>query len=190
MIAVGLGVLLATVPLSLGWREIVIGTLLVLGGGAFVALRIVTGTWKPEQGPRPKWRARLAAARESVLAFWAGRPPQLWRVFALDLLFQAAAVLEVFLTLQWLLPEPATISEAIMIGALDRAVIILFKFVPLRLGIDELSAGGMTGLLWGLPAIGVALALIKKVRSIFWIGVGLILIAAHPSQAGPEKDLP
>jgi hypothetical protein len=190
MIVVGLIVLLATEPLSLGWRELVIASLLVLSGAVFVVWRLAAGTWKADRGPRPGWRARLAAFRESVLAFAAGHPERLWRVFVLDLMFQAVAVGEVFLTLRWLLPEPPTIPEAIIFGALDRAVIIAFKFVPLRLGIDEFSAGGMAGFLWGLPAIGVTLALIKKVRSIFWVGVGLVLIAAHPSQAGPETDLP
>ena len=192
MIVVGLIVLLATIQLSLGWREIVIAVLAVLAVGVFVAVRILSGTWKPERGERPPWRARLATLRESVLAFSAGHPTRLWRVFALDLVFQAVAVLEVFLTLLWLLDAPPTIPQAVMFSALDRSINIAFKFVPFKLGIDEAAAGGMAGLLgWPFtPATGVALALIRKVRSIAWVGVGLVLIAAHPSQAGPETDLP
>jgi hypothetical protein len=125
-----------------------------------------------------------------VLAFVASHPERLWRVFVLDFVFQAVAVLEVFLTLRWLLPEAPTVPEAIMFSALDRAVVIVFKFVPFRLGIDEFSAGGMAGFLGWPAATGVALALVKKVRSIVWVGVGLTLIAAHPSQGGPGTDLP
>jgi len=77
-----------------------------------------------------------------------------------------------------------------MFSALDRAVIIAFKFIPFRLGIDETATGGMAGLLGWHPSTGVALAVIKKVRSIAWVGVGLILIAAHPSPAAPESDPP
>ena len=109
---------------------------------------------------------------------------------ALDLVFQAVAVIEVFLTLRWLLPMPPTIAEAVMFSALDRASIIAFKYIPFRLGIDEFLSGGMAGLLGWPTATGVALAVIKKVRSIFWVGVGLILIAAHPSQGGPGTDPP
>ena len=69
MIVVGLSVLLATVPLSLGGREIVIASLLALGGGICGVWWLVSGTWKADRGPRPGWRARLAAFRESVLAF-------------------------------------------------------------------------------------------------------------------------
>lgn len=190
MIAVGATVLLVTVPLSLGLREILIGVLLALGLAIAGAFRVLGGTWKAERGERPPWRARLASLRDSVLAFSAGHPTRLWRIFGLDLLFQAVAVTEVFLTLRWLLPEPPTVAEAIMFSALDRAIIISFKFIPFRLGIDEMFSGGMATLLGWPNLTGVTLALIKKVRSIAWVGVGLILIAAHPSQGAPGTDPP
>jgi hypothetical protein len=188
MVAVGLIVLLASVPLSLGRREIVMAALLVIGVGMFVAVRLIGGTWKPERGTRPPWRARLASFRESVLTFSAGNPGRLRWVFGLDLVFQAAAVMEVYLILRWVLPVPPTIAQAVIFSALDRAIIIAFKFVPFRLGVDEWLSGGMAALLWPTATPGVVLALVKKVRSIFWVGVGLILIAAHPSQAAPETD--
>ena len=192
MIVVGVAVLLISgeVPLSLRWREALLGGLVVVIAGVLVAFRVLGGTWKPERGERPPWRARLAALRDSVLAFSAGQPTRLWRVFGLDLLFQAVAVTEVFVTLRWLLPAPPTIAEAIMFSALDRAIIIAFKFVPFRLGIDEAFSGGMASLLRWDPATGVALAVIKKVRSVVWVGVGLILIAAHPSREVPGTDRP
>ena len=188
MIAVGLVVLLASVPLSLGLRETAVAALAAIVIGVAVALRLIGGTWKPERGERPPWRARLASVRESVFAFSAGNPARLWPVFGLDLLFQVLAVTEVYLILRWVLPEPPTLPEAIIFSALDRAIIIAFKFVPFRLGIDEILSGGMAAVLGWPTAIGVVLALIKKVRSIFWVGVGLALIAAHPSQGGPGTD--
>ena len=190
MIVVGLTVLLATEPLSVGWREIVVAVLAALAVGVFVALRMLAGTWKPERGERPPWRARLATLRESVLALSAGHPTRLWRVFALDLLFQAVAVLEVYVTLLWLLDAPPTIFQAVIFGALDRSINVAFKFVPLKLGVDETATSLMANLLGSpfTPATGVALALTRKVRSIAWVGVGLALIAAHPSQAAPETD--
>lgn len=190
MIGVGLAVLLATVPLSLGWRETIVLGLVALAVAVFVAARLAGGTWDPARGERPPWRARLAALRESVLTFSAGHPSRLWRVFVLDLMFQAVAVMEVFLTLRVLLPDGPTVQQAVIFSALDRAVIIAFKFVPFRLGIDEASSGGMAALLGWPAAAGVTLALVKKVRSVAWVGVGLLLIAAHPSQAAPATDPP
>ena len=188
MIALGLVVLLANVPLSLGLRETAVAALAAIVIGVGVAVRLMGGTWKPERGERPPWRARLASLRESVFAFSAGHPARLWPVFGLDLLFQVLAVTEVYLILGWVLPQPPTVSEAIIFSALDRAIIIAFKFVPFRLGIDEVLSGGMATILGWPTATGVVLALIKKVRSIFWVGVGLALIAAHPSQGAPATD--
>ena len=190
MVVVGLTVLLISGPLGLGGRRVVIAALAALAIGMIVALRVAGGTWNPERGERPSWRARLARTRESVLAFSAGHPARLWRVFVLDVLFQVVAVAEVYLTLHWLLPAPPTVAQAIMFSALDRAIIIAFKFVPLRIGVDEASAGGMALLLGWPPATGVALALVRKVRSVAWVGVGLALIAAHPSRVTPEMDPP
>ena len=192
MIAVGLVLLLASVPLSLGLREIAIVTLAVLGVSVFFLLRMMGGTTKAERAELPGWRGRLASFRESVTAFSAGQPMRFWQIFGLDLLFQAVAVVEVYLTLSLVLPSPELLTpvKAIMFAALDRLIIVVFKWVPLRTGVDEFFSGGMASLLGWTTYPGVVLALIKKVRSIFWVGVGLLLIAAHPSQAAPESDPP
>ena len=190
MVVVGLSVLLIRMPLTLGLREVVVGVMAALVGGVLFVVWKLRGTWKLERGERPPWRARLAAFRESIHASSAGQLSRLWRVFGLDLLFQAAAVTEVYLTLRWLLPTPPTVSEAIMFSALDRGILMAFKFIPFRLGIDEFLSGALANALRWDPVTGVAVALIRKVRSIVWVGVGLILIAAHPSQAAPATDPP
>jgi hypothetical protein len=79
------------------------------------------------------------------MAFSAGHPMRLWQIFGLDLLFQAVAVIEVYLTLMLVLPdaEELTLVNAIMFRALDRATIIAFKWVPFRTGVDEMLSGGM-----------------------------------------------
>jgi hypothetical protein len=190
MVVVGLSVLLVRMPLTLGVREVVVGVMAALVGGVLFVVWKLRGTWTRERGERPLWRARLAAVRESIHASSAGQLSRLWRVFGLDLLFHAAAVTEVYLTLRWLLPAPPTVSEAIMFSALDRGILMAFKFIPFRLGIDEFLSGALANALRWDPVTGVAVALIRKVRSIVWVGVGLILIAAHPSQAAPGTDPP
>jgi hypothetical protein len=186
MIGIGLAALLFTIPLPAGWREVILAGLVALAAGGAVALRLMGGTWTAERGPRPQWRARLASLRESVLTFSAGHPARLWHVFALHLGFHALALLEIFLTLYWLVGD-VSLAQALVVSALDRLVIVVFKFVPFRIGVDEASSGGMTALLgWG-AAVGVTLAIVKKVRSLAWTGVGLLLIAAHPVREGPAR---
>src|SRR5687768_9346472 len=111
MIGVGLVALLATVALPIGGPAVVVVGVLALAAGVALAFRLVGGTWAADRGPRPEWRARLAELRQSVLAFSAGHPARLWRVFLLHAGFHALAFLEVFLTLRWLVSD-VTVPQA------------------------------------------------------------------------------
>ncbi|MBI4264186.1 MAG: hypothetical protein HY657_07410, partial [Acidobacteria bacterium] len=130
-----------------------------------------------------KWRERLAGVRVAVLGVLTAHPARLWRVLALDLGFHALAVFEIFLTLRWLLGDGSpTLAQAVVFEALNRVVIVAFKFVPFRIGVDEALTGALAPVLAVDPAAGVALALVRKVRNLSWAAVGLAIVAAHPSR--------
>ena len=190
MIAAGLIVVIATVPMPRIWLAIIVAALVAIAAGAGIVLRAIRGTWDPHRGTRPRWRERLATVRDEVVRLSGGYRRRLWRVFALDLAFHSLAVFEVFLTLQWLLGyRSPTLVQAVVFEALNRAVTVVFKFVPFRVGIDEALTGALAPVLAVNPAAGVALAVIRKVRNLFWAAIGLMLIAAHPARdAAPVKD--
>jgi glycosyltransferase 2 family protein len=173
MVAAGLLVLLAAVPLAAGWQQAIVAIVVALVAGVAGAVMMLKGT-------------RL----RPLFDFSGGHPGRLWRVFLLDAVFHLLATIEVWITLGLLMDEGPTLPQAIIFSALDRAVTIAFKFVPFRIGVDEASAGGMAALLGWPPAVGVALAVVKKVRSLAWVSVGLALIAAHPARAGRATDPP
>jgi hypothetical protein len=149
------------------------------------------GTWTAERGPRPPWRARLAQLRQAALGFAEGHPERVWGVFALGVAFHAFAVLEVYLVLGWLMGEGRpTWTQSIVFEALNRAITIAFKFVPFRVGVDEALSGALAPVLALASASGVTLAVIRKVRNLFWAGVGLALIGAHRVRRdAPASDL-
>lgn len=181
MIALGIVVLLATVPLTLGWRETLIGALVVAVAGVAVTLWVLRHGLGAASTDRPAWRERLRALRLEVRRFSQGT---LIRVFMLDLGYHALAVMEVFVTLGWLLGDRSpTLSQAIVFEALNRVVTIAFKFVPFRVGVDEALTGALAPVLTLNPAAGVTLAVVRKVRSLFWAAVGLMFVAAHPARA-------
>jgi hypothetical protein len=189
MVAVGLVVVLATVPLSPFWQFGIVAVLVgaILGGA--VGLTLLRGTWDVSRGPRPRWRERLVAVRLAVVGFSAGHPGRLWRAFALDLLFHALAVLEVLLVLQWLLGDLSpTLAQAVVFEALNRVMTVAFKFVPFRIGVDEALSGALAPMLALDPTAGVALAVVRKVRSLFWSAIGLAIIAGHPSKTRQLED--
>ncbi len=183
MIAIGLAVLLSTVPVPSAWRTMALAIL----AGLIVAT--VLALWMLRSGSRAVrisgagWRARLTGVVDEVRRFSATHPSRLWKVYALDLLCHVLAVVEAYITLGWLLGSARpTVAQAIVFEALNRAVTVAFKFVPLRVGVDEAITGALAQLLAGNPAAGVTLAVVRKVRNLFWVGVGLILVAAHPAR--------
>jgi hypothetical protein len=183
MVGVGVIVLLGTVALPPSLLWLAVGILAALGVAALVGLRLLRGTWDEERGVRPRWRERLAGVRMAVVGASADDRQRVWLVFALDLLFHVLAVAEVFVTLQWLLGgRTVTVAEAIVFESLDRLVIVLFKFVPFRIGVDEALSGALASVLAIDPAAGVALAVVRKVRNLFWSGLGLAIVVAHPAR--------
>jgi hypothetical protein len=183
MVGIGLVVLAMNVEMRPVWRAALIAALAALVAGGAASLRVMRGTWEPTRGPRPRWRERLASVRDEAFRFSGGHPGRLGRVFALDLVFHALAVLEVYVTLRWLLADRSpTLVQAIVFEALNRVITAGFKFVPFRVGIDEASAGALAPVLSVNPAAGVALAVVRKVRNLFWAAIGLVLVAAHPAE--------
>jgi hypothetical protein len=184
MLAVAVGVVLGTVPLPASWRWAIVGGSLAAGAAAWLLLRLLRGTWDDRRGPRPRWRARLAELRVAVIGFSTSHPARLWRAFGLEMAFHVLGTVEVFLTLQWLVPDRApSFTQAIAFEGLNRVVTVAFKFVPFRIGVDEALSGAVAPALAVAPAAGVALAVVRKARNLFWSGVGLAIIAAHPARA-------
>jgi hypothetical protein len=189
MVALGVVVVLATVPLSLAWRDGAVAVLVAGLIGAAITLRLMRGTWREESGARPRWRETLADLRRAVLAFSTEQRGRLAQVFLLDLTFHVLAVFEIFLTLRWLLGDRSpTLAQAIVFEALNRIVTVAFKFVPFRVGIDEALSGGLAPIMAVQPVAGVTLAVVRKVRNLVWTGIGLAFIAAHPAHAEPGTD--
>lgn len=182
MVAIGLLVVLATVPMSWTWR---LGTVSALGGVAVAVLGARYLLRRPANSHlvRPRWREQLSRLRLVVAGFSDAHGRQLWQAFALDTLFHALAVLEVFLTLRWLMGDQSpTLAQAVVFEALNRVVTVAFKFVPFRVGVDEALTGAAAPMLAVNPAAAVALAVVRKVRNLFWSLVGLLIIAVHPAE--------
>jgi hypothetical protein len=190
MIAAGVIVALVTVPLPFEWQEVAVATLIGLGIVAVALVIALRGSWHADRGQRPAWRQRLADLRRSVLAFSAGHPLRLWRVFALDVLFHVVAIVEAFLTLHWIAGDGTTFRQAVVFESLNRAITVAFKFVPFRVGVDEATSGALAPLLGLNLTGGVALAIVRKVRNLFWAAIGLALIASHraPEERATDRQ--
>jgi hypothetical protein len=98
---------------------------------------------------------------------------RLARVGGWEVAFHVAAVAEVWLVLRLLVPD-ITIAEAFLLESAGRFVTVAFKFVPYRLGIDEVGSGAVATVLGLPPATGVTLALIRRLRIIVLNAIALV----------------
>jgi hypothetical protein len=182
MLAFGLSLFLATapVPSAIRWAAVAaVGAIVTLIAVAIVVLRAPVG---PLAHPRSSWRGRLTRLRTEVSRFATEQPRRLAQVFALQVLFHVLAVLETYLTLDWLLgDESPSAVQAVLFETVNRLTTVLFKFVPFRLGVDEATSGAAASLFAVTAAAGVALAVIRRGRVLFWSAIGLLLIATHPA---------
>ncbi len=156
-----------------------------------VTIAGVTGFWVARS--RPAVLSRLApiatrlsgrshtpadAAREVEARFYGVRQWPLARVSRVvmwEAIFHVLAVAEVWLVLR-LLPDGATITlaEAFLMESAGRFVTVAFKFVPYRLGIDEVGSGAVAEVLGLSGASGVTLALVRRLRILVLNAAGLL----------------
>src|SRR5439155_7055914 len=109
---------------------------------------------------------------------WSGaRPRRLAAIAACEAAYQILAVAEVYVTLLFISPTRVTIASALVLETISRGVTIFFKMIPMRVGVDEASSSFVAGHVNLDPATGLTLALIRKLRMLFWSAVGLALLA-------------
>jgi glycosyltransferase 2 family protein len=172
---------------------------LQLGAQAVVALVLlggVAGLWIIRRQPAilsrvarvlARWTGRGATApdrlREIEVHFYAVLTwpwSRIAHVALWEASFHVVAVAEVYLVLR-LLPmgEDVTLLQAFVLETAGRLIVVVFKFIPYRLGVDEAGSAMVARALALDPALGVALALVRRLRVLFWNAVGLSLLAVR-----------
>ncbi len=122
---------------------------------------------------------RLRQIEVHFYAFLMWPAGRIVRVFVWEALFHIGAVAEVFLVLR--LVSNATLLQAFVLEATGRFIVVVFKFVPYRLGVDEAGTALVARALTLDPTVGVALALVRRIRILIWNSIGLVLLAIRRS---------
>jgi len=132
--------------------------------------------------PLRRWterhRPKLENAEQQLLDFYARNTRRFRLMFLWEMVSQFFAILEIYIILAamglwvgW--------ADALFIEAFSKGVTTLFFFVPGRVGTDE---GGMVALFkllrFGVEH-GISLALVQRLRGIFWAAVGLAFLARY-----------
>lgn len=120
---------------------------------------------------------RLRALENYVFDFYSKRPRDFFILVLCQAAFHFAGALEIYLTLRLMGLSVGFVAAGVF-ESVNRAINIAFIFVPALVGVDEMGTGALFKAAGFDFDHGVALALIRKIRMFFWIGVGLIFLAA------------
>jgi lysylphosphatidylglycerol synthase-like protein len=111
-----------------------------------------------------------------IYTFASRRPAALARVSCAEIGFHALGVLEIHITWWLMLGAPPALLTSFVLEGANRLITVVFKFVPLRLGVDEFTTAQFTTLLGFGPTPGTTLAIARKIRVLFWTTLGTALL--------------
>jgi hypothetical protein len=140
------------------------------GAFRFLANRGSARNWFEKGIPRAR------TLEDQIYGFYDRNRGALLTTFALEMCFHLAGVLEIYTTLWFISPVAPTLLNAFILESVNRIINMTFKFVPLRLGVDEGGTGMVSAVLGLTKAVGVTLAIIRKGRDVFWATVGVALM--------------
>lgn len=140
------------------------------GPMSFLHRRNVRRAWMEQGIPRAQ------TLEDRIYGFYQSNRNQLVAIFLLEVCFHLAGIAEIYVTLSFISDVPPTLLTAFILESVNRVINVVFKFVPLRTGIDEAGTGMLSKVLGFTTAIGVTLAIVRKARDIFWTAIGLALM--------------
>lgn len=189
MIGLGASAFLLAFSMPEYLRAVSYGTLAgvaIVVSGAYVVLRAnvrplsATGAWLDARGLAPMWVSsripRVRRFEDGITTFTARNGRSLAPLALYEAAFHLAGVAEVYVTLALIVPGGVTLLTALVVESTGRVINVLFKFVPLRLGVDEAGNALLALPLGLLPASLVTLALVRKARILTWTAAGVALL--------------
>ena len=119
--------------------------------------------------------------------------PRVLLVASLEMSFHALAVAEAYVVLSVIGARTPTLVEVFVFEAVNRLVNVIFKVVPLRIGVDQAGTAAVAALLGFGETTGVTLATTRTARMLVWMAAGMAVLARRglsPRKLAAEKPGP
>jgi hypothetical protein len=141
-------------------------------------VRFISGTVTllHRRGLNRKWVDKSRTVEDRVYGFYQRNGSRFVPILLLEACFHLAGVIEIYVSLYFISQQPPTLFTAFILESVNRVITMAFKFVPLRLGVDEAGTGKVSKVLQYSEAAGVTLAIVRKGRDLFWAAVGMLLL--------------
>ena len=131
------------------------------------------------RGGHARRREKVAAFEERLYGFYERGRARFLPIFLCEATFHLLGVAEAYLTIALISAVAPTLLSAFLFESVNRVITVVFKVIPLRAGVDEMGTGQLARLLAFGEAAGVTLAVVRKARTLFWMTVGVALLAAR-----------
>ncbi len=116
----------------------------------------------------------IRAIEGRLMEFYLGRPRQFFAACALQFCNWSLGAVEIYLVLHFL-GAPIPFVYALVIESVVVLVRTALFFIPSNIGAQEGTFLVVCGAITGSPELGVAVALIRRFRELFWISAGLLI---------------
>ena len=131
-------------------------------------------------------RASLIEVDRQLISFHRSSPARYYGALFTEYAARVFSMLEFFVIARGI-GHPVTFGTAFLIGGFSSLIVNLFFFMPFNVGSKE---GGLYAIFaaLGLPSrLGVAAAVISRIRELTWILIGLLLVLASRRRAAREN---
>ncbi len=132
-----------------------------------------TGVGKRFLGNIP---SKIRLFENLIFVFYRNHSRRFLPIILCQAAYHLLGVIEAWFILSRISATTPNLFTAFLLESISRIVIIIFKFVPFVIGIDEAGAQFVTETLAIGAGIGVTFAIIRKGRTLFWTAIGVILI--------------
>jgi len=196
MIAAGMVALLIsfqTTSAIRGLGEVAVGGTLVLFGLALWMLwrqPALIGRALSLAPPLKRHADRIQEIETRIYTFASRHRGRLPLLAATEMGFHALGVAENYLTLWTLNRVAPPLLTAFILETVYRLITVVFRFIPMGLGVDEVGTGYLTQVLGLGVSTGTSIAIIRKLRMLFWalVGGGLLIREGLTQRAQVPQD--
>lgn len=144
-------------------------------GGTFVFLSKTLGRFGVPPEKLKALTETMDSLDKSISAFYKRSHAHFFEILFYQYLGRLLGVIEITL-IAHLLGYPITITHGLFLSSLSVLINIIFVFIPGSMGIMEGGYGAVFHLLKLNPAMGIAIQLFRRLRTFFWIFLGLLVI--------------
>ena len=136
--------------------------------------------------PLRRHSERIQEIESRIYTFTSRHRGRLPLLAVTEVSFHVFGVAENYLTLWALLGVAPPLLIAFILETVNRLITVVFRFIPMRLGVDEVGTGYLTQLLGLGVSVGTSIAIIRKLRILSWALVGGILLVREGLTQRPQ----